>query len=59
MKTMEPCTIVILGAGGDLARRKLIPALFRLELFKRLPDNMAILGCGRKPMIHEQWDVGN
>ncbi len=55
MKTMEPCTIVILGAGGDLARRKLIPALFRLELFKRLPDNMAILGCGRKPMSHEQW----
>ncbi len=55
MKTIEPCTIVILGAGGDLARRKLIPALFRLELFKRLPDNMAILGCGRKPMSHEQW----
>ncbi len=57
MKTMEPCTIVILGAGGDLARRKLIPALFRLELFKRLPDNMAILGCGRKPMSDEQWAV--
>ncbi|MDH4235337.1 MAG: glucose-6-phosphate dehydrogenase [Gallionella sp.] len=57
MKTMEPCTIVILGAGGDLARRKLIPALFRLELFKRLPDNMAILGCGRKPMNDEHWAV--
>jgi glucose-6-phosphate 1-dehydrogenase len=57
MKTMEPCTIVILGAGGDLARRKLIPALFRLELFKRLPDNMAILGCGRKPMSDEQWAI--
>lgn len=55
MKIIEPCTIVILGAGGDLARRKLIPALFRLELFKRLPDNMAILGCGRKPMSDEQW----
>ncbi len=57
MKTMEPCTIVILGAGGDLARRKLIPALFRLELFKRLPDNMAILGCGRKPKSDEEWSV--
>lgn len=55
MKTIEPCTIVILGAGGDLARRKLIPALFRLELFNRLPVNMAILGCGRKPMSDEQW----
>jgi glucose-6-phosphate 1-dehydrogenase len=57
MKTMEACTVVILGAGGDLARRKLIPALFRLELFKRLPENMAILGCGRKPMSNEQWAV--
>src|SRR5664279_475974 len=57
MKTIEPCTIVILGAGGDLARRKLIPALFRLELFNRLPENMAILGCGRKPMSDEQWSL--
>lgn len=57
MKTIEPCTIVILGAGGDLARRKLIPALFRLELFNRLPENMAILGCGRKPTSDEQWSA--
>ncbi|MDD2699940.1 MAG: glucose-6-phosphate dehydrogenase [Sideroxydans sp.] len=55
MKTIEPCTIVILGAGGDLARRKLIPALFRLELFNRLPESVSILGCGRKPMSDEQW----
>jgi glucose-6-phosphate 1-dehydrogenase len=55
MKTIEPCAVIILGAGGDLARRKLIPALFRLELFKRLPDNMVIVGCGRKPASHEQW----
>ena len=48
---------MILGAGGGLARRKLIPALFRLELFKRLPGNMAILGCGRKP-IHRQLALG-
>jgi glucose-6-phosphate 1-dehydrogenase len=55
MKTIEPCTIVILGAGGDLARRKLIPALFRLELFNRLPESISIIGCGRKPMSDEQW----
>jgi glucose-6-phosphate 1-dehydrogenase len=55
MKAIDPCTIVILGAGGDLARRKLIPALFRLEMFQRLPNNMVILGCGRKPMSDAQW----
>lgn len=55
MKMAETCAVVILGAGGDLARRKLIPALFRLELFNRLPENMVIVGCGRKPASHEQW----
>jgi glucose-6-phosphate 1-dehydrogenase len=55
MKKLEPCTIVILGAGGDLAKRKLIPALFRLEMFKRLPENMSIVGCGRKLISDGQW----
>ncbi len=31
MKTIDPCTLVIFGAGGNLSRLKLIPALFRLE----------------------------
>ena len=26
----DPCTIVIFGASGDLARRKLVPALYEL-----------------------------
>ena len=32
MKTIEPCVLVIFGASGNLSRRKLIPALFRLEV---------------------------
>ena len=55
MKTIDPCTLVIFGAGGDLARRKLIPGLFHLEVAKRLPDRMVILACGRKPWSREQW----
>lgn len=41
--------LVIFGASGDLAKRKLIPALF--ELFKRklLPKKFAILGVSRTP----------
>ncbi|MDN5934613.1 MAG: glucose-6-phosphate dehydrogenase [Nitrosospira sp.] len=55
MKTIEPCVLVIFGAGGNLSRRKLIPALFRLEVAKRLPDNMTILGCSLEPWSSEQW----
>jgi glucose-6-phosphate 1-dehydrogenase len=43
----EPCIIVILGATGDLAARKLIPALFNLYLNGGLPESFQIVGCGR------------
>ena len=43
----DPCTIVILGATGDLTARKLIPALFNLYLNDGLPDPFQIVGCGR------------
>ncbi len=55
MKILESCTLVIYGAGGDLARRKLIPGLFRLDIAKRLPEKMVIMACGRKPWSREQW----
>ena len=37
MKILEPSTLVIFGAAGNLSRLKLIPSLFRLEIAKRLP----------------------
>jgi glucose-6-phosphate 1-dehydrogenase len=43
----DPCTIVIMGASGDLTARKLIPALFDLYLNDGLPDPFLIVGCGR------------
>ncbi len=55
MKTLEPCTLMIFGAAGNLSRRKLIPALFRLEMSKRLPERMVILGCGIEQRGREEW----
>ena len=55
MKTFDPCTLVIFGVGGDLARRKLLPGLFHLEMAGRLPDGVIILGCGRKDWSREEW----
>jgi len=46
----QPCTLVIFGGSGDLARRKLIPAVYNLLLDGILPPNHAILGNGRKPL---------
>ncbi len=48
-------TLVIFGASGDLTRRKLIPALFRLHLKDRLPEGTRIVGCSRSPYSDAQW----
>lgn len=55
MKTLEPCTLVIFGAAGNLSRHKLVPALFRLEIAIRLPEHMVILGCGIEQRTREEW----
>ncbi len=55
MKTVEPCTLVIFGAGGNLSRRKLIPALFQLEIAGRLPPRMMILGADLAEHSAASW----
>ncbi len=47
MQIPERLVLVIFGASGDLASRKLIPALFSLKLQKLLPDKFMIVGTGR------------
>ncbi|MBI4728010.1 MAG: glucose-6-phosphate dehydrogenase [Acidobacteria bacterium] len=42
-----PQTIVIFGASGDLARRKVLPALWRLARGGHLPERYAIVGYAR------------
>ncbi|MEE9594789.1 MAG: glucose-6-phosphate dehydrogenase [Candidatus Hydrothermarchaeales archaeon] len=44
---------VILGATGDLTRRKLLPALYHLLTLKGLQDRCLILGVGRKDLDDE------
>ena len=48
VKTPEPFTLVIFGASGDLARRKLLPALYGLWQGHFLPADFAIVGVARK-----------
>jgi len=52
---MEPSTLVIFGATGNLARLKLMPALFSLEVDGRLPERMVILAFARRDWDQSQW----
>jgi glucose-6-phosphate 1-dehydrogenase len=45
-----PNVMIIFGAGGDLTRRKLIPALFHLCNARLLPESFAVLGLDRLAM---------
>jgi glucose-6-phosphate 1-dehydrogenase len=47
---VERCTAVIMGAGGDLMRRKLMPAIYYLAHENLLPETFALLGVGRDAM---------
>ena len=51
----DPCTIVILGATGDLTARKLVPALFELYLEGGLPQPFQIMGCGRTELSSQAF----
>ncbi len=50
--------MVIFGASGDLARRKLIPALFDLEADGLLPSRFRVIGFGRSEMSDEDFRSG-
>lgn len=51
----DPMTVVIFGASGDLARRKLIPALYHLHEAGCLPERYAVIGTARTPMSDDAY----
>ena len=54
-RTVEPCTIVIFGASGDLTARKLVPALYHLCREQRLPSAFRIIGFARREKTDDSW----
>ncbi|MDH5572387.1 MAG: glucose-6-phosphate dehydrogenase, partial [Gammaproteobacteria bacterium] len=52
---IEPCTFIIFGATGNLARIKLLPALYHLEEAGRLPGNTTIIGFSRNELDPDAW----
>lgn len=48
-----PVVMIIFGGSGDLAHRKLYPALFNLYEKGLIKDNFAVIGTARRPWSHE------
>ncbi len=55
LKRGDACSVVIFGAGGDLARRKLFPALFHLECDGLLHPDFALVGVARAAMTDDAF----
>ncbi|MCC6590361.1 MAG: glucose-6-phosphate dehydrogenase [Bryobacterales bacterium] len=54
-RRVPPCTLVIFGANGDLTKRKLVPALFRLAYDRRLPAGLSVIGNSRTAMSDDDF----
>ena len=54
-RVADPCAVVLFGASGDLAMRKLLPALYNLKADGLLHDRFSLVGVGRDPMSREQY----
>src|SRR3954469_23289213 len=51
----EPASLGIFGGAGDLAHRKLLPALYNLHVDGLLPPKFAVVGVGRKAMTDDEY----
>jgi glucose-6-phosphate 1-dehydrogenase len=51
----EPCVMVVFGATGDLAQRKILPAIYNLRRAGLLPPESAVLGFSRRPLSDDAY----
>ena len=50
-----PCHFVIFGATGNLAKVKLLPALYELDAAGRLNEDLMFVALGRRPWDDAHW----
>ena len=51
----SPSVAVILGAAGDLTKRKLLPALYNLAGSRLLPEQFAVVGFANRAWSHDDF----
>ena len=54
-KPASPCAMVIFGAGGDLTKRLVVPALYNLAASKLLPNDFVLVGVDAADLSTDQW----
>jgi glucose-6-phosphate 1-dehydrogenase len=52
---LQSANLVIFGAGGDLTKRLVVPALYHLVQVGKLPNQLAIIGIDHNQQTSEQW----
>ncbi|HEX6712723.1 MAG TPA: glucose-6-phosphate dehydrogenase [Thermoleophilaceae bacterium] len=52
---VHPTTLVIFGASGDLAKRKLLPAIYNLAHEGALPERFNLIGCARSEWSDDEF----
>ncbi len=52
---VEPFDLVVFGATGDLAIRKLIPALYHREADGQMPPSARVIGASRRQMTNDEF----
>jgi glucose-6-phosphate 1-dehydrogenase len=52
---MDSMTFVLFGATGDLAKRKIYPALYNLFVEGKIPASFSVIGMGRREVADEQF----
>jgi len=52
---MDSMTFVLFGGTGDLAKRKIYPALYNLFIEQKMPSSFSIIGLGRRGMSHSDF----
>jgi glucose-6-phosphate 1-dehydrogenase len=51
----DPCAMVVFGAGGDMTKRLLVPALYNLSRTQVLPEKFALIGVDLAEATVESW----
>jgi glucose-6-phosphate 1-dehydrogenase len=54
-RALQPCTMIIFGATGDLTHRKLLPALYNLAIEQPLPPQFTVVGVARRPFSDDEF----
>ena len=54
-RELGPVTIILFGAAGDLARRKLLPGLYHLEVAELLPEEWRLIASSSRELSDDEF----